>query len=170
MMNNKGFMMAEVVVVSAIVMITLAGLYMSYVKIYAIYNERINYYDVNTLYQLSFYRDVLTETKEMDKSLLDYEIDKNDIVYINDIIDSKMTDSEKKIDLVYLLPVNKLRGMTEINNLNPTFVNYVKYLLDTMDIQTEYMMLLERCSSNQEVRDNNNCKYAYLEVFENETP
>ena len=71
MMNNKGFMMAEVVVVSAIVMIALAGLYMSYVKIYAIYNERINYYDVNTLYQLSFYRDVLTETKEMDKSLLD---------------------------------------------------------------------------------------------------
>ena len=115
MMNNKGFMMAEVVVVSAIVMIALAGLYMSYVKIYAIYNERINYYDVNTLYQLSFYRDVLTETKEMDKSLLDYQIDKNDIVYINDIIDSKMTDSEKKIDLVYLLPVNKLREMTELN-------------------------------------------------------
>ena len=56
-MNNKGFMMAELVVVSAIVLVALSGLYVSYNKIFSIYNKRINYYDVATLYELGNIRD-----------------------------------------------------------------------------------------------------------------
>ena len=36
-MNNKGFMMAEVVVVSAVIIVTLVTLYVSYNKIFSLY-------------------------------------------------------------------------------------------------------------------------------------
>ena len=58
-MNRKGFMMAEVVVVSAIVMVSIVGLYQSYNKIYSAYTTRIKYYDSTTLYRLGYYRDIL---------------------------------------------------------------------------------------------------------------
>ena len=64
-MNNKGFMMAEVVVVSAIVMLTIVGLYQSYNKIYSAYNTRIDYYDSTTLYRLGYYRDILIENDKL---------------------------------------------------------------------------------------------------------
>ncbi|MCI6847349.1 MAG: hypothetical protein MR835_00630, partial [Erysipelotrichaceae bacterium] len=51
-LNKKGFMMAEVIVVSSIVLITLTSLYMSYNKIYSTYKKRINYYDVSIIYDL----------------------------------------------------------------------------------------------------------------------
>ena len=56
-MNNKGFMMAEVVVVSAIVMLTLVAIYLSYNKIFTTYNQRLDYYDITTLYRLAEIRD-----------------------------------------------------------------------------------------------------------------
>ena len=51
-LNKKGFMMAEVIVVSSIVLITLTSLYISYNKIYSTYKKRINYYDVSIIYDL----------------------------------------------------------------------------------------------------------------------
>ena len=56
-MNKKGFMMAEVIVVSAVIVVTLVGLYASYNKIFSLYNQRLNYYDVATLYELAYIRD-----------------------------------------------------------------------------------------------------------------
>ena len=41
-MNRKGFMMAEVVVVSAIVMVSIVGLYQSYNKIYQHILQELN--------------------------------------------------------------------------------------------------------------------------------
>ena len=64
-MNRKGFMMAEVVVVSAIVLSFLSVLYTRYNKIYSTYLKRISYYDVVTLYRLAYYRDILIENHKM---------------------------------------------------------------------------------------------------------
>ena len=44
-MNNKGFMMAEVIVVASIILIAMVGLYASYNKIFSLYNQRMDYYD-----------------------------------------------------------------------------------------------------------------------------
>ena len=72
-MNNKGFMMAEVIVVSSIILITLTALYTSYNKIIAVYNQRIDYYDIKTLYELAYIKDT--------QSLSDYSLNEQ-IYYI----------------------------------------------------------------------------------------
>ena len=55
-MNKKGFIMAEVVVVSTMILIALATFYVSYGKMIALYNTRLNYYDPGLLYELADYR------------------------------------------------------------------------------------------------------------------
>ena len=62
-MNKKGFMMAELIVVSSIVLVVLVGMYASYNKIYSAYTTRISYHDVTMLYRLGYYRDILRSNK-----------------------------------------------------------------------------------------------------------
>ena len=69
MKNNKGFMMAEVIIVSAIVLSVITMLFISYNKIYSAYNTRINYNDITTLYRLQYYRNILVENNLMDEIL-----------------------------------------------------------------------------------------------------
>lgn len=147
-MNNKGFMMAEVVVVASIVMITLAGLYQSYVKIYAIYNERIKYYDAEVLYQLAFYRDSMYVNGLLDSVGSDIQKISNDVIDINEN------------DTVYLLPCTKLSSLKS-EDINLTFKDYVDYLTGNLEIETDNMMVMERCDNNI----GENCRYAYLEVY-----
>lgn len=157
-MNNKGFMMAEVIVVSAVVMVTLVGLYTSYNKIFSLYNQRLNYYDVATLYELANIRD-------------------NNI---NNILDSSNSNKIIEIngDFVYNLKIDKEENInntinTAINTagLNETFKEYLEYLSTSIDlnnmkitvknvqVDVDNVLIMENCI------DANNCKYAYLEVL-----
>jgi len=146
-MNNKGFMMAEVIVVSAVILVTLVGLYTSYNKIFSVYNQRIDYYDVDTLYKLANIRDnyLYPETIGSKKEVLGglvYYVSKNDV-------------KNKNIN---------------VSGLNQTFKDYLNYLstsldfdnlvIDSMEIQN--MLIMENCS------DKDNCKYAYLEVLDDD--
>ena len=139
-MNNKGFMMAEVVVVASIVLIAMAGLYASYNKIIAIYNQRVNYYDVATLYELGNYRYNYLSVGVSDVPVLDEELKK--IYYVNlDVVKNNSLSVE-----------------------NQTFKDYLKYLSTSLDYDKSNddgvgeILLMERCI------DEDNCKYAYLEV------
>lgn len=137
-MNNKGFMMAEVVVVSSIVLITLVGLYTSYNKIIAAYNQRVNYYDVTTLYELAHIRD--------------------------NIVDYSGYSSKERIvnngthEQVYYLRYHDLGSMSVTNQ---TFKDYLDYIKEAVSFDTEYILVMERCING----DIDNCKYAYLEVY-----
>ena len=52
MKNNKGFMLAEVVVTSTIVLTSLISLYITFNKLYNNYEIRSNYYDVDGIYAI----------------------------------------------------------------------------------------------------------------------
>ena len=134
-MNRKGFMMAEVVVVSSIVLVTLVSFYVSYNKIIAAYNQRIDYYDVTTLYDLAFIRDNITDYS-------DYE--STDVV---------LDGTDKK---VYYLDYHDL---DKLSVSNQTFKDYLEYIDSSVTFETENILVMERCI------DTDNCKYAYLEVF-----
>lgn len=138
-MNRKGFMMAEVVVVSAIVLVTLVSFYVSYNKIISLYNQRVNYYDVTTLYELSYVRDNISDYSEYSSR------------------DSVIDDEYEKVYYV---------KNTELGNMdvsNQTFKDYLKYIEDSVTFETDYILVMEKCKNE----DIDNCKYAYLEVFEN---
>lgn len=49
-LNCKGFMMAEVIIVSTVILGTLVGLYTIFNKMYIVYTERSYYYNVDAVY------------------------------------------------------------------------------------------------------------------------
>ena len=144
-MNNKGFMMAEVVVVSSIILVTLVGLYTSYNKIFSIYNQRIDYYDVETLYKLANIRDNSWYPDTVSNKYVVYG--ENTIYYVN-----KNDVKNKNMDT---------------DGLHQTFKDYLNYLSTSInfdelkigDRNVENILIMESCT------DIDNCKYAYLEVL-----
>lgn len=146
-MNKNGFMMAEVIVVSAVVMVTLVGLYTSYNKIFSLYNQRLDYYDVATLYELANIRD--------------------NYLY-PDNVGGKKVDGGKTI---YYVSTNSVKNKTiDTDGLKKTFKEYLDYLSTSLDYNSmvinesviKNLLIMENCS------DANNCKYAYLEVLDDD--
>lgn len=63
-LNQKGFMMAEVVIVSTIILGTLVGLYSIFSKMYVVYTERSYYYNVDAVYALrTIYKNLVDNDK-----------------------------------------------------------------------------------------------------------
>lgn len=168
-MNRKGFMMAELVIVSAIILVTLVGLYASYNKIYSIYKTRIRYYDVTTLYRLGYYRDILKEN-----NILATVINNSNSGIVEVYNSKSSTGSVFSLpaveqpsgvqDIVYMLN-NKgsaiRRNLFSGKNLHVTFLEYVDFLENSVDFSGfNYMMIMERCTPGNE----NDCSYAYLEI------
>ena len=138
-MNNKGFMMAEVIVVSSIILITLTALYTSYNKIIAAYNQRIDYYDIKTLYELAYIKEDINSLVGKSPNEIIYNQDKKQVYYTNK---------------------NNIPSLKN-KEINPTFKDYLDFLNSSLDIGGDNRLLvMERCI------DNDNCKYAYLEVEE----
>lgn len=170
-MNKKGFMMAELIVVSSIVLVTLVALYTSYNKIYSVYKTRLGYYDVTTLYRLGYYRDILVENNILPNVI---EMSNSGIVEIYNSSSStgkifELPDTEKPTgvnDLVYLMnnDGNSIdRSLFDGKDMHVTFLEYVDYLEGSLDFSRfDYMMIMERCA----IGDEDNCNYAYLEIFE----
>lgn len=140
-LNKKGFMMAEVIVVSSIVLITLTSLYMSYNKIYSTYKKRINYYDVSIIYDL----DQIRRNEVIDAPTNNTKIDSepNTTVYAIHLTDNKITD-------------------TNLSQENTTFNEYLKYLKNSITVNNcNYILVMEKCDEA-----NKECKYGYLESEE----
>ena len=140
-LNKKGFMMAEVIVVSSIVLITLTSLYISYNKIYSTYKKRINYYDVSIIYDL----DQIRRNKEIDAPTNNTKIDSesNTTVYAIPLTDNKITD-------------------TNLSQENTTFNEYLEYLKNSITMDNcNYILVMEKCD-----KDKKECKYGYLESEE----
>lgn len=179
-MNNKGFMMAEVVVVSAIVMVTIVGLYQSYNKLYSTYNTRIDYYDSTTLYRLGYYRDILIENDKLNNLINNLEDTVTEIYGSNGVSGIQLPDNEVSPyvnDTVFLIKTNKssdkyvITGAELDSNvgINLTFKDYLSYLSTSTTFTSNYIMVMERCTSNDDDTKNiDDCKYAYLEIYDGE--
>ena len=166
-MNKKGFMMAELIVVSSIVLVTLVGLYTSYNKIFSIYKTRIGYYDVTTLYRLGFYRDVISENGKMTEVKYNSE---SDIVDITNYIpaDEKINNAKDQVFMVYNEKKSIDSSIFNGKSVNLTFKDYVDYLSGAIDFsEFNYMMIMERCKlKDDKSKDIDDCSYAYLEIYE----
>lgn len=153
--------MAEVVVVSAIVLTFLTVIFTSYNKIYATYRERISYYDTVTLYRLAYYRDNLIETEVEDETLKNKM---NEYIKNTDNV-AKITADVIEGDTVIMINNNKgpisSANVNDIDDIHKTFKDYLDYLTTAVGLNSNYVMVMERCGS-----DTNNCKYAYLEIYD----
>lgn len=150
-MNNKGFMMAEVIIVSAIVLTLLTTVYISFSKLYTLYLTRIDYYDVVSLYELAYYRDVLIEKEKMQDNLNRAKDGAIDI--------TRASDDTYKVLLVNNKKSNDIKSKVSSLGISNKFSDYIDYLSQSdFLVNTNYVMVMERCI-NQDI-----CKYTYLEV------
>ena len=182
-MNNKGFMMAEVIIVSAIVLTTLSAFYLSYMKIYVKYRERINYYDISSLYRLGYYRDSLIELPNaaednnlMNTVLATVETNKIEKIYgfsnsviANDAI-RQIDGYNDKVFLLYDIKNNLNGDFVESklsdSEFSSTFKDYINYLKDSTTFDSNYVLISERCKIiNSDAKEKDDCKYSYLDVF-----
>lgn len=154
-MNNKGFMMVELVVVSSIVVVALTALYISFNKIMISYDEIIDYNDVGTTYRLGYYYKLLEANGKIVK------VDKPAL-----LVDNSSEDETETIngvdykDIVYITNVSKLNEL-EKKVTNQTFKDFVTYVSKRLFEGTEQILVMESCQTKNEVET---CKYAYMDA------
>ena len=166
--------MAELIVVSAVVLVTLVGLYASFNKIYSNYRRRLDYYDSSSIYFLVYYRDILIGNDRMNDVLSDITVT-NPYIKIYDSSDEgigktnyfKLQGGDIDVGYNHVVYIAKTEDNKVINglldneeNIHQTYKDYINSLYSSQLIDSNYIMFIERC------KDENECKYSYLEIYD----
>lgn len=165
-LNCKGFMLAEVVVVSVIICAVLVTLYTSLVRINNAYDTRNRYYDINTLYFTEEVNDMLIYNGYINEYIStnnSKEIDLSN-VFSNDsnFYSAYNIDTAKggSIRMLFSLYDNSSVEALADMNINATFKEYISYLKDHFDYdeEYEYILVTEMCKTGDD------CYYYGLRV------
>lgn len=156
--NNKGFLLAEAVIVSAVVVTTLVALYASINKLYIQYTNRSRYYGLDGIYAIKTLTNDLIDTNKINQVL--NNVESNNFTYLidnyncvsqlaDDTLCSSMVDFYNvksmvitKKDKTYFPEVEEEgivkketffgKTVSELGekgiNLNQTFKDYLQYL------------------------------------------
>ena len=158
--KSRGFMLAEVVIVGAVIATVLVTLYTSFTRLFNNYDVRNRYYDMDALYAATTIADYLID------ELVVYDLlDENGAPFVSvsedraDLLASIYdTYDVNKVFLVREDKISVLGGQTSINKSFRDYLNnYVDKVLDK-DRTNVYILVLER-----QVSDNDNY-YAYVEL------
>jgi len=173
--NNKGFMLVEVIVTSAVVMTAMIGFYTSFNKLYNKFRIKNSYYNLDAKYAT---KEVINTMIESDTGNINrYIINKlqnNKYAYLieNSSCISDYTPlncekiqklySTKNIIIVNYSKNNLNELKKDENNLNQTFKDYIDYLITYYNLENsiedyDYIVLTE-------IKDGNNYYYANLRM------
>lgn len=168
--DNRGFMLSEVVVVSAILIGTMVSLYAGFNKVYKDYNERSKYYSIDCLYAGENVKNILIDEFKLTDMLTTVNSTKyiDIIAYCNNNTNSlpfnnycQKIISLYNIDLLFLIKYD----INSVNSLitNPSFINnnyalerYMKALVKGITTDDSYYII---------VKDKNDY-FASLEVIQ----
>lgn len=146
--NNKGFMLAEVVIVSAILITTLVSLYVGFARVYKAYEERSSFFDTDSIYALKSIEDTLID--DMVFNELVKRIDSDNYIYFsngsiaidNDYVKEyiKKIMENYNIEYFYLTKYdsNSLNTIINLDNDNIVFNDFLSYLNKNLDFTEEY--------------------------------
>ena len=148
-MNNKGFMITEVVVVSVIVLSVLVTMYVSYGKLFTGFKEKINYYNPDSIYKLANVRDAMIKDGTLNTLIKEY----TSTIQIDSYCKG-LCNELKSTNNIYISNYGDLK---KINNTNQTFKDYIAFLENNIENKNNYYLIIET-----EVY--NNYYYSYLEV------
>lgn len=133
MKNNKGFMLAEVVIVSAVLITTIVGLYSGFANTYKAYEIRSSYYDAKTVYALKNLEDFLIDEMLLNNintiptlPKLDAEDFSNDYhkAFITEFITTYNMDS------IYILEYSENSINSFKTDKDEEFKNYIDFYID----------------------------------------
>ena len=159
-LNRKGFMLAEVVIVSIVIATVLVVLYAGLKNVSSAYETRNRYYDIDSLYSAMDINDILI---------------KNNSSFINSNTAIELTNDNDINEFYefykntgysiksYLSPYNSMQ-MQSLKNLNDnvTFYEYIDYLDGNINFNEDYdyIIIVERTNIN----DKDDCYYYALKL------
>ena len=149
-LNNKGFMLAEVIISASVIIVTLVSLYAGFARVYKAYEIRSTYYDADSVYAL--------------KTISDYFIDEmvfnsyiSSINNTNKYVEFKKNESpSNKIDAF----INK---MIENYNFNFYLTRYNSDYLESIEsISSDLEEYINFLNSDGVIDDDANYKYIFI--------
>lgn len=147
MINNKGFMLAEVVIVSAILITTLTSLYIVFAKVYKAYEERSNFFDVDSIYALKNIEDELIDEGVFNTIIND--IKNNEYVFYDqkNLLNDSYTNiylrtimENYSIEYFYITKYNEnnLNTIINLDSDNIVLNDFLSYLNKNLDFSINY--------------------------------
>lgn len=180
--NNKGFMLAEVVVSATIVLTALVTLYASFTRLYSLYEIRKTYYDIDGVYAMKgLIAHMLDTPPNSDNHLLNEILSSTNfpIFLIKSNICQNNLDGDsycKSIQELYhvenllIVKYDEKSIATYLENTKDTFHNtfkeYMDFILknyDFSDQKYDYLMIMEYRNSNSD-KENEEYYYASMGV------
>lgn len=165
--NNKGFFLAETIVVIALVTTVMAFVYPNVSKLNENYNNRTKYYDqTEDLYALKAIYDAMEHTdsgKTYTENSEVYNLNKFD-VHITDCndVDNKCTPDSRGTETLNLTEITDIEsfGATGINGLKNLYV--ASYMADLSDDNYNFNKYLKRLKKTT----NDPSAYRLIGIFE----
>lgn len=162
-LNKKGFMLAEVVVVSVVVALVLVTLFAALNRLSSAFETRNRYYDVDAAYLAVEVNNILIRNGEINTL-----INSDDFVKLDTINDDISEYKEFIIDELMINDFStffssyNLDKINEIGNLDikQTFKDYIEYLKGNLNFDDEYIYVIisEMCQTRDD------CYYYTLKV------
>lgn len=149
-LNNKGFMLAEVIISASVIIVTLVSLYAGFARVYKAYEIRSTYYDADSVYAL--------------KTISDYFIDE---MVFNSYI-SGINNTNRYVEFKEIgTPSNKIDAFINKMIKNYKFEHFyltrydMEYLNSVKSISSDLEEYIDFLDSDK-VIDNSNYKYIFI--------
>ena len=165
--GRKGFMMAEVVVVSVVIAVVLITLFTGLNRVSSAYEKRDRYYDIDALYLAMMANDALIENGSINNLINDgtsTNIEANDVTNsninnINNIYKNIVNDNS--VNLYFSLyekgKIDKLKDLSTTKETTKEFIDYLGTKFDFND-DYNYVIISEICKNDDD------CYYYALKV------
>ena len=127
MRNNKGFMLAEVVIVSTIVTSVIVSLYTGFNRVYKFYNERSHYYDIDGLYALKTISDLLLEEEKLNGY---HYLPTNGVIDDNYFTNKDLISNLKTNYNIQNIYFKSCQATGFPSDINPTMEDYINNFLN----------------------------------------
>ena len=151
--NRKGFMLAEVIIVSVIICVVLVSLFTGINRVTKAYDLRNRYYDVNALYMAEKANLYLIEDKSINNLISTnnpVKVENDSLYNVIRYYNSGNTGSAVNI---YFTPYDKdnVEALKD-KGTNQTYKDFIDYLSGHLEFKGEYtyMLISEICNSTDD--------------------
>ena len=157
--GRKGFMMAEVVVVSVVIAVVLITLFTGLNRVSSAYEKRDRYYDIDALYLAMMANDALIENGSINNLINDGT---STIIEANDDVNLLLnTYNNDDVNLYFsLYEKGKIDELKDLSTTKETTKEFIDYLKDKFDFNDDYnyVIISEICKNVDD------CYYYALKV------
>lgn len=148
-LGRKGFMLVEVVVVSAVISTVLVTMFIAINRVSSAYSTRDSYNSVDALYLAMAENDILRENNDLSDLVCNTSNAKK-------ITDSNLEKVYKDIDIysinLYYSPYNRDEVLSLKNNKATFdgFIDYISNKLDYSNTNYNYLIIAELCKTEDD--------------------